>query len=167
MSPAGILVMSRFVPVLFLTVLACGGEPRGTPACGIAALAAPTLLLDQFRVEGRVLSVAPDFPPAVLPVRISAGPALRGVVSNPGTGWIVGVDGPLPPGPPPGFGVLVVDRIEGPRGVVLYEGQPIRGAPVIGQVATSRASIPLIGLEIPFAEFDQVACPFFPDSLRR
>ncbi len=159
--------MSRFVPVLLLAVLACGGEPRGTTACGIASLAAPTMLLDQFRVEGRVLAIAPNFPPAVLPVRISAGPALRGVVSDPGTGWIVGVDGPLPPGAPPGFGILVVDVVEGPRGVVLYEGQPIRGAPVIGQVATSRASIPLIGLELPFAEFDQVACPFFPDSLRR
>lgn len=159
--------MSRFVPVIFLALLACGGEPRGSTSCGIAALAAPTLLLDQFRVEGRVLGVAPNSPPAVLPVRISAGPALRGVVSDPGTGWIVGVDGPLPPGEPPGFGVLVVDLIEGARGVVLYEGPPIRGAPIIGQVATSRASIPLIGLEIPFAEFDQAACPFFPDSLRR
>lgn len=159
--------MNRFFPVLLLVTLACAGEPRGTTACGIVALAVPTLLLDQFRVEGRVLSVAPDFPPAVLPVRISAGPALRGVVSDPGTGLIVGVDGPLPPGAPSGFGVLVVDRVEGVRGVVLYEGPPIRGAPVIGQVATSLASIPLIGLELPFAEFDQAACPFFPDSLRR
>lgn len=141
-------------------------EGRGT-ACGIVAVAGPTLLLEQFTRPGQTLSQAPPSPPASLPVRLAAGAAFRAVVSLGADGWLVGVEGTLPPTPVPEFGVLVVDRASGPRGVVLYEGDPIRGAPVIGSIATLHATLPLLGLELNFQEFDVPACPFFPDSLRR
>lgn len=146
---------------------ACARTSGGATACGITAMAGPALLLDQFNTAGATLGVPPRDLPGVLPVRLATGPAFRAVVARSDSGWLAGVDGTLPARPVPGFGVLVMDRSEGPRGILLYEGVPIRGAPVLGSVATSQATLPLIGIEVRLADFENPNCPVFPDSLRR
>ncbi len=138
----------------------------GDPACGITALAGATVLLDQFNVPRQTLADAPLEAPGLLPVRVAAGPALRGGVTLGEAGWVVRVEGDLPQGEAPGFGVLVIGLDASPRGVMLYSGPPVSGAPVIGVVEVGPLEVPLIGLRADVAGLETPSCPFFPDSLR-
>ena len=166
-----LFVTGGFVRTLALLSLlaplaSCGLSSRGTQ-CGIAALAGPTMLLEEFTKPGATQSAAPDQMPPVLPVRMVAGQAQRGLVGQTDSGWVVGVDGPFPDRPVPGFGVLLSDPILGVQGVLLYEGLPIPGAPKLGAVHIGVLVVPLIGLETHTAGFQDSRCPLFPDSLRQ
>ena len=159
---------SRRCNLFAWTVLlaSCGGAGSGSAACGITALAGATVLLDQFNVPRQTLSVAPATPPAFIPVRLAAGPALRGATTLGAEGWAVRVEGTPPPGSAPGFGVLVVDRDGQSRGVMVFSGLAVAGAPVIGTVSIAGADVPLLGLQTDIAGLETATCPFFPDSLR-
>ena len=159
--------MPRIALALVAVALSgCGLSGSGT-RCGIVSLAGPTLLLEEFTKPGRTLTAVPDGMPAVLPVRLAAGDATRGLVGRTDTSWVIGIDGPLPDRPVPGFGVLLNDTKGGPRGVLLYEGKPIPGAPFIGSVHLAATEIPLIGISTSISAFEDGRCPLFPDSLRR
>ena len=67
----------------------------------------------------------------------------------------------------PGFGVLVLDPAGTARGVMLYEGASVEGAPPIGSVSVGAASVPLIGIQLDPAKIEDPHCPFFPDSVLR
>jgi hypothetical protein len=151
-------------PILLLLLVACGGGERKT-RCGIAALAGPGMLLEEFTRPGHTLGSAPEKMPEVLAVRFAAAEAFRGLVGRTDSGWVVGIEGTLPAKSRPGFGVLVVDPVLGPRGVVVYEGPPIPGAPVLGRVNLGATEVPLIGLRAAPAAFEEPTCPLFPDSL--
>jgi hypothetical protein len=156
--------------VLLLAILAAAcGRPSAEPAaCGITALAGATMLLDKFSTPQTALSYAPSVAPPALPVRLAAGPAFRGLITPAAdTTWAVAVEGELPAGTVPGFGVLVVSTDGKPRGVMLYTGERIRGAPVIGSVTMGALSLPLLGLQSDVGGLEDPQCPFFPDSLAR
>ena len=155
----------RFI-VVVATTTGCGLSGGGT-SCGIAAVAGPTMLLEEFTKPGTTLTAVPPGMPEVLPVRVVAGAAQRALVGRTDTSWIIGVDGPLTAQPAPGFGVLLVDRVAGPQGVLLYEGHPIPGAPQLGRVSIGELEIPFIGLTTQTAGFQDGRCPLFPDSLRQ
>jgi hypothetical protein len=140
-----------------------GGQTR----CGIAALAAPGMLLEEFTRPGRTLADAPASMPEILPVRFAAGQAFRGLVGRTDSSWVIGVEGALPDGVVPGFGVLVVDPGAGAQGVVLFPGPPVPGAPIFGQVSMGAAVVPLHGIGAAVAGFQDARCPLFPDSLRQ
>ncbi|HEX5385071.1 MAG TPA: hypothetical protein VFW66_00040 [Gemmatimonadales bacterium] len=151
-----------------LLVAGCGGERNGGEAsCGIAALAGPTSLLSQFSVPRQTLGVPPSHLPERLVVRLVAGPAYRGIVGRSDSLWIVGVEGPLPADAHPGFGALVLDESGSARGVMLYEGPPVEGAPRIGQVSIGDKMVPLVGIQLDPAKIEDPHCPFFPDSVLR
>ena len=151
-----------------LGLAGCGGGGGARAAsCGIAALAGPTSLLAQFGVPRQTLGVPPANLPERLAVRLVAGPAYRGVVGRSDSLWIIGVDGPLPPTAKPGFGVLVLDLKGKARGVMLYEGPPVEGAPAIGTGSVGAASLPLIGIQLDPGKIEDPRCPFFPDSVIR
>jgi hypothetical protein len=49
---------------------------------------------------------------------------------------------------------------------MLYEGNPIPGAPRLGEVSLGGSSIPLIGVQADPATFTDPNCPsLFPDSV--
>lgn len=149
------------------TLVACD-RPAGNPACGITALAGATMLLDQFTVPGQSLLSAPQPPPEVLPVRLAAGPAFRGLVRTVGdSSWIVSVEGELPPETVPRFGVVVVGGDGRPRGVMLYTLPQVRGAPAVGSVTIGELVLPLLALQTDVSGLEDPMCPFFPDSLSR
>ena len=160
------MVFSRAIPVLVLAA-ACGGK-GSNPACGITALAGATVLLDQFSVPQQTLSSAPREVPAVLPVRLAAGPAWRGLVTRSADStWIVRIEGQLPPQVKPGFGVLVVGTDGTASGVMLYTGPPVSRAPIVGSLTTDTLTLPLLALQTNVSGLEDPACPFFPDSLAR
>ena len=78
---------------------------------------------------------------------------------------VIGVNGGLPANVKPGFGVLIVDTGDKARGVLLYEGAPVEGAPEIGTVSIDHASVPVLGVQVDPAKFEDPRCPLFPDSV--
>jgi hypothetical protein len=152
---------------LILLAASCSGRVSN-PACGITALAGATMLLDQFGQPEQTLSVTPRDMPPVLPVRLAAGPAWRGILSRSAdSSWIVRVEGDLPPQVKPGFGVLVVASSGIASGVMIYTGPAVSRAPVVGAVTTDTLTLPLLALQTNVAGLEDPACPFFPDSLAR
>jgi hypothetical protein len=130
-------------------------------------LAGPTALLTQFSVAQQTLGTPPTRLPERVVVRLVAGPAYRAVVGRSDSLWIIGVDGALPAGTKPVFGVLVLDPQGSARGVLLYETEIVQGAPPIGNVSVGNTSVPLIGIQVDPAKIEDPRCPFFPDSVLR
>jgi hypothetical protein len=161
--------MVRRLTLMLLLVAACDrsgrGAEGGSAACGLAALAGPTALLGQFSVPDQTLGLPPRTLPERLVVRLVAGPAYSAIVGRSDSLWIIGVNGALPPNVKPGFGVLVLDQPGKARGVLVYEGRPVEGAPEIGTVSIGNASIPLIGIQLDPAKIEDPRCPLFPDSV--
>jgi hypothetical protein len=161
------LVRIWTIPVIALAT-ACGrGEGGGRAACGLAALAGPTALLTQFGIPNQTLSEPPRRLPERLVVRQVAGGAYAAVVGRTDSQLVVGVEGSLPPKARPGFGVLVVDQQGRTRGVMLYEGDPVEGAPRLGNVSVGSTTVPLIGIQLDPGKVEDANCPLFPDSLVR
>ena len=146
--------------------MACDKPPAaGRATCGLAALAGPTALLTQFGVPRQTLSRAPEKLPERLVARVVAGPALMALVGRADTLLVIGVEGAIPPAIKPGYGVLVLDQSEKARGVMLYEGLPVEGAPQIGTVTVGPSMLPLIGIQVDPSKIEDPRCPFFPDSV--
>jgi hypothetical protein len=155
----------RYVALL-LALPAC--ERQGTVSqakCGLAMVAGPTTLLSQFTVAGQTLSEAPRNLPERLVARYVADGAFPAVVGRTDSLLVIGVDATLPEKARPGFGVLVVDPTEKARGVVIFEGDPVEGAPRLGDVSVGAATVPLIGVQVDPARIEDANCPFFPDSV--
>jgi hypothetical protein len=147
-------------------LVACGkSADRGRAACGLAALAGPTALLTQFSVPRQTLGVPPQHLPERLVARVVAGPALPSIVGRTDSQLVIGVEGAVPPTIKPGYGVLVLDTTARPRGVMLFEGTAVEGAPQIGTVNVGSSTLPLIGIQLDPARIEDPHCPFFPDSV--
>jgi hypothetical protein len=155
--------------LVFTSLLVAGctrsGDRPGSASCGLAALAGPTALLAQFSIPDQTLGSPPRTLPERLVVRSVAGPAFPAIVGRADSVWIIGVEGGLPPNVKPGFGVLVLDPNVKARGVVLYEGTPVEGAPEIGRVSVGDVTVPLIGIQLDPAKIEDPRCPLFPDSV--
>ena len=156
-------------PLLLATALlpACDSKNAGNFACGMTAVAGQSLLLEEFTRPGKTLGVVPASLPPSLPVRIALGPALRAVAGRVDSTAVIGIEGALPATPPADWGVLVVHPDGTVRGVILYQGNPIEGAPRLGSVNAGERNLPLIGLMTDVANFQDPSCPIFPDSLTR
>ena len=142
-----------------------GGVP---PTCGMAALAGATNLLEQFTIPNQTLAGPPTSLPERTVARVVAGGAFPAVVGRTDSTLVVGIEGTPPPTTRPGFGVLVVDTQERVIGVMVYEGDPIPGAPKLGEVSVAGGSIPLIGVQVDPAKIMDPNCPsLFPDSIIR
>jgi hypothetical protein len=162
--------MRRRVLLMLLITVGCRSsqdKSAGSAACGLAALAGPTALLSQFSIPNQTLGAPPKTLPERLVVRLVAGPAYRAIVGRSDSLWVIGVNGVLPAAVKPGFGVLVLDQSAKARGVLLYEGTPVEGAPQIGTVTVGSATVPLIGIQLDPAKIEDPRCAFFPDSVLR
>jgi hypothetical protein len=142
-----------------------GGGSTSSAACGLAALAGPTALLAQFSIPNQTLGSPPRNLPERMVVRVVAGPAYPAIVGRSDSLWIIGVEGALPDKVKPGFGVLVLDQGGKARGVLVYEGAPIEGAPEIGTVSIGDTTVPLIGIQLDPAKIEDPRCPVFPDTV--
>jgi hypothetical protein len=141
------------------------GDRPPSAACGLASLAGPTALLGQFSISNQTLGAPPRNLPERLVVRLVAGPAYPAIVGRADSLWIIGMEGSLPPNVKPGYGVLILDPSEKARGVVLYEGTPVEGAPEIGRVSIGDVTVPLIGIQLDPAKIENPRCPMFPDTV--
>jgi len=162
--------MQRFLLIAAILIAGCdrstGGKSSAAAAtCGLAALAGPTALLGQFGIPDQTLSAPPRKLPERLVVRLVAGPAYPAIVGRSDSMLVIGVNGGLPANVKPGFGVLILDTGNKARGILLYEGAPVEGAPQIGTVSIDNVSVPLLGIQVDPARFEDPRCPQFPDSV--
>ncbi len=161
-------MIPRIRALAALALLAgCSSANSGNFGCGMAAVAGQSLILEEFTRPGKTLSFPPRDLPAALPVRIALGPVFGSVVGRVDSLMVVGLQGTLPDTPPVGFGVLIVNPDGKADGVLLYNGDPIQGAPRLGSVSAGARTLPLIGLQTNIKNFEDASCPVFPDSLRR
>lgn len=159
-------LQTRLALLTLVLLPACAERPSGGFACAATYLAGATMLLDQFDGPRRAMSYPPRGMPEMLPIRVAAGPAYRGLVSMPTDSTaLITVEGTLPEEGRPGFGVLATGLDGRARGVMLYTGRPVPGAPIIGTVVVGADSIPLVGIQTDVSGLEDPACPFFPDSL--
>jgi hypothetical protein len=162
--------MQRSLLVAAMLIAACdrstGGKSSAAAAtCGLAALAGPTALLGQFGIPGQTLGSPPRKLPERLVVRLVAGPAYPAIVGRSDSMLVIGANGGLPANVKPGFGVLILDTGSKARGVLLYEGASVEGAPQIGTVSIDNVSVPLLGIQVDPARFEDPRCLLFPDSV--
>ncbi len=159
--------MPRLTLLLSLLIPACGApQDRGpSAACGLAALAGPTALLGQFGIPDQTLATPPRNLPERLVVRQVAGQAYPAIVGRADSLWIIGPQGQLPANVKPGYGVLIQDLSGKARGVMLYEGTAVEGAPEIGSVSVGEGTVPLIGIQLDPGKIEDPSCPLFPDSV--
>lgn len=126
------------------------------------------MLLQEFGVPEQTLSERPSQLPSRLVARVAAGPAMEAVVGQAeDSSLLIGVDGSVPGSIRPRFGVLVIDPGNKARGVMLYESDPIKGAPVLGRISLDTLMLPLLGIQVDPGRFEDPSCPLFPDSITR
>ena len=89
---------------------------------------------------------------------------MHGAVSRSTPGrWAVVTRDAVGAGAQPGFGVLVLDANEAARGVLVFDGPAVMGAPQLGTVAIGDTTIPLLGVRFDLATIEKPGCPTFPE----
>ena len=165
MSPTRRALVAPLAALLLLG--GCDAKNSGNYGCGISAVAGQSLLLEEFTRPGKTLSVPPSRIPGIVTVRIALGPVFRAVAGRTDSLLVIGLEGELPPTPVVDWGILIVSPAGVVQGVLLYQGDPIQGAPLLGTIHAGERSLPLVGLSTDIANFQDASCPVFPDSLTR
>jgi hypothetical protein len=156
--------MNPRVLLVVLAVTACGRGNRGSPTCGIAAIAGPTLIASQLANARAVLTDPPRGLPDSLPALVIqqksrdtgaliVGRDAEGRVSMQyrGQGF-----------PQQGYGLLVVDDTSGRAlGVLLLDQEEPQRPPAIGTVIGGSTALNLFGVRVEWASVSNPRCPLF------
>jgi hypothetical protein len=156
--------MSHRALLLLLAVSACGRGSGGSPTCGIAALAGPSLITSQLSNARAVITDSPRGLPDSLPVLIIqlksrdqgmvlVGRDAEGKVSMQyrGNGF-----------PARGYGLLVVDDTsQRAMGVMILDQEDPQGHPAIGTVIGGSTALNLYGVRVDWANANNPRCPLF------
>lgn len=159
----------RFLSLLSAAILvsACSGGGRGSPTCGIAALAGPSLITSQLTNARAVLTD----PPRGLPDSL---PALIILLKSRDTGVVIvsrdaaGKVSMLYRGvgfPQRGYGLLVVDDTsQRAMGVLTLDQEEPARHPPIGTIIGGSTALNLYGVRVDWAGVSNPRCPLFGGS---
>src|SRR6266576_1594030 len=154
------------IPLLMLLAAAActrGGGTSGSPTCGIALLAGPSMITSQLSNARAVLTDPPRGLSDSLPVLVIQQKNERGAV-------IVGRDAEGrvsmqfrgPTFPQRGYGLLVVDDTsQRAMGVLVLDQELPAGHPAIGTVIGNSIALPLYGVRVDWASVNNPRCPLF------
>lgn len=152
--------------LLIVLVTACGGDrdPENSALCGFSALAAGTLVLDQFQAGTTVLDEAPQaLASGVIPARVVGRGTNRALAAKGPEGVVLGYEGEGFP-QRPGFAVaLVDDSSEVLRGVLIFDTNGPADYPQLGTISSATSTIPLYGMRIRWSAVSEPRCPLFAD----
>jgi len=150
----------RFL-ALTVFIAACGGDASRSPACGLAVIAAPALIEQQFHNPRAVITDAPrglgDSLPAMViqqkqgAVRVGYDAQGKAIVMEyVGDGFPARV----------GYGLLVVDDTSHRAvGVLVYEGVEPKDYPHLGTITGGAATLNLYGVRVDWASVSNPRCP--------
>lgn len=159
-------MVPRYLLVLAAVLIggACGGGSRGSPTCGIAAIAGPALITSQLANARAVVTDPPRGVPDSLPtliiqpksrdtgvVIVSRDAAGRVTMLYRGAGF-----------PPRGYGLLVVDDTsQRAMGVLILDQEEPARHPAIGTVIGGSTALNLYGVRVDWASVSNPRCPLF------
>jgi hypothetical protein len=155
--------MRPLVLLLPLMLLACGGDrnPENSARCGLAAMAAGSMILDQFQTRTTVMDAAPPDLAGTVPARVVGHGTTHALVARTEAGFALGYEGEGFP-EIPGFAVaLVDDSSEVFRGVIIFESAGPADYPQIGVISSATSSIPLYAMRITWSRVSEPRCPLF------
>jgi hypothetical protein len=161
--------MNRPILALLLLLAACGSGGGGSPTCGLALLAGPSLIISQLENPRAALTDPPRGIPDSLPARVIEQKAGSG-----GTGALIVTrdrEGKLsmlyrgPSFPARGYGLLVVDDTsQRAMGVLLLDQKEPAGHPAIGTIIGGSTVLNLYGVRVDWASVSNPKCPLFGGS---
>ncbi len=149
--------------VLVLFAAACGRNTSGSPTCGIAMIAGPSLIAQQLSNPRAVLTDPPRGVPDSLPAQVFQQKNGSGAV-------LVGADaeGKLsmqyrgPGFPNQGFGLLVVDDTsQRAMGVLILDSAEPKQQPRIGSIIGGGTALNLYGVRVDWSSVSNPRCPLF------
>lgn len=152
--------MNLRLVVLTLAVAACGGDASRSPACGLAIIAAPTLIREHLLNPRALITNAPRGLPDSLPAMVIQQRQAAVRVGYDAEGRIVmGYEGPGFPARG-GYGLLVVDDTSHRAvGVLIYESQEPTEHPRLGTITGGAAALHLYGVRVDWAGVSNPRCP--------
>jgi hypothetical protein len=147
--------------VLTVFVAACGGDASRSPACGLALIAAPSLIRQQLLNARAVITDPPRGLPDSLPamviqqkqgsVRVGYDPEGKAIVME------YAGDGFPTRG---GYGLLVVDDTSHRAvGVLIYESEEPKDHPHLGTMTGGATTLNLYGVRVDWAGVSNPRCP--------
>jgi hypothetical protein len=156
--------------VLFLPLIlvACGGDrnPEDSAMCGLAAMAAGSMILDHFQGRTTVMETAPPDLAGTVPARVIGHGTAHALVARTEAGLALGYEGEGFP-EIPGFAVaLVDDSSEVFRGVIIFETSGPVDYPQIGVISSATSSLPLYAMRIAWSRVSEPRCPLFAGADR-
>lgn len=149
--------------LLLPLALACGGErnSENSAMCGFTAMAAGSMILDQFQGATTVMREAPPDLTGTVPARVVGRGTTRALVARTESGVSLGFEGEGFP-EHPGFAlVLVDDSSEVLRGVLIFEADGPMDYPQIGTVSSATSTIPLYAMRVNWGRVSDERCPLF------
>jgi len=160
-----------FLALLTLAVVAaCGTGRSGSPICGLAFIAGPTVIYQQLADARMIVTEAPRGLPATLPALV-AGQSVQGSV-------LVGYDqtrhltlgyrGGNFPAPGAGYALLVVDDTsQRVQGAIIYQSTDPKSVQIGSVVGPDGSTmIPLYGVRVDWSGVSNPKCPLLGDSVR-
>jgi hypothetical protein len=155
--------MTRSLLLLLFVVGACGRGSGGSPTCGIALIAGPSLIMQQLANARAVLTDPPRGVPDSLPALV--------IQQKTGTGAVIvgrDAEGKVsmqfrgPGFPSRGYGLLVVDDTsQRALGVLIVDQEEPQGHPAIGTIIGSSTALNLYGVRVDWASVSNPRCPLF------
>lgn len=147
--------------VLTLAIAACTGDASRSPACGLALIAAPTLVQQQLRNARAVITDAPRGLPDSLPAMViqQRPGAVRVGYDIQGKTIVMEYVGDSFP-TRGGYGLLVVDDTSHRAvGVLIYESEEPTKHPHLGTITGGAATLNLYGVRVDWASVSNPRCP--------
>ena len=153
--------MNLRLAILTVFIAACGGDASRSPACGLAVIAGPALIEQQFHNARAVITDPPRGLPDSLPamviqqtqalVRVGYDAAGKSIVME-----YVGEGFPARGG----YGLLVVDDTSHRAvGVLVYERLEPKDYPHLGTITGGAATLTLYGVRVDWAGVSNPRCP--------
>lgn len=153
-------LLLALVPV---ALTACGRGSSGSPTCGIALIAGPSLITQQLANARAVLTDPPRGVPDSLPALV--------IQQKTGTGAVIvsrDAEGQIsmqfrgPGFPSRGYGLLVVDDTsQRALGVLILDQEEPQRHPAIGTVIGGSTALNLYGVRVDWASVSNPRCPLF------
>ena len=148
------------IVILGAVLAACSGDASRSPACGLALIAAPTLIHQQLLNARAVITDPPRGLPELLPAMVIQQKQAEVRVAYDASGHIVmGYQGPgFPTGP--AWGLLVVDDTsQRAMGVLIFETTEPKDYPRLGTVTGASTAFQLYGVRVDWASVSNPRCP--------
>jgi hypothetical protein len=153
--------MKRSLAFVPMVVVACGGNPENSPSCGLASIAAASMVMQSLQDLSHAVADPPASVPDSLPAKVVGHGTVRSTVSRGPEGLALRYEGENLPRLP-GFGLLLVDdSLEVVRGVLIFEPESPPGFARIGTIASDSSALPLIGLRVHWPSLNAPRCPMF------